>query len=127
MELNITDFYRNARTLDYQNSVFNSGLQNIGEITWNRAKRDSGKYAFATKENRERLIEWLDGFGAWEREEMNAWTLRELNALMIQFVSAWIQDKGDRTWPEYEKASESGQVGGELFENDGEIFAMIDC
>lgn len=127
MELNITNFYENARTKDYQNSVAVSGLSNIGEITWNRAKRDSDKYVFATDENRERLIDWLAGFGAWERDEMKEWTLQELNALMIQFVAGWVQDKENRTWDEYEKASEAGQVGGELFECEGEVFAMIDC
>ena len=127
MELNITRFYHHANTLHYQNSIAKSGLLNIGEITWNRAKRDSVKYPFATKENRDRLINWLADFGAWAREEMVEWTLMELKALMIQFVASWIQDKGERTWKEYEKASEKGEIGGELFEYNGEVFASIDC
>ena len=128
MELNITDFFYKARTLDYQNSIANSGLSNIGEITWNKAKRDAKKYAFATDENRECLIDWLEGFGAWEREEMNAWTLKELNALMIQFVAGWVQEKENRTWEEYEKLSCAGQVSGCLFEDtEGNVFASVDC
>ena len=128
MELNLTDFFYNANTELYQNSVAKSGLDNIGEITWNRAKKDSGKYPFATKENRESLIDWLAGFGAWEREERKKWTLRELNALMLQFVASWIQEKENRTWEEYEKLSCEGQVSGCLFEDlEGNVFASIDC
>lgn len=128
MELDITDFFYNALPIRYQDSVANSGLQNIGEISWNRAKRDSRKYPFATEANREALTDWLEGFGAWEREEMEAWTLLHFNALMIQFVAGWVQEKEDITWEEYQKKSCEGQISGCLYEDtEGNVFASIDC
>jgi len=126
MELDITEFFYHARTLDYQDSIANSGLQDIGKITWNRAREDSGKYPFAMDENRQALIEWLSGFGAWDRTEMDAWTLPELNALMIQFVAGWVQEKENQTWEEYEKESCAGQVSGCLYEDiEGNVFASV--
>jgi len=128
MELNITDFFYNARTKDYQNSVFNSGLENIGTITWNNALRDSDKYTFATEENQEALKGWLAEFGAWTPEEMDTWDLKDLNALLIQFVAGWVQEKEDVSWEEYEKLSCDGQVSGCLYEDiEGNVFADIDC
>lgn len=127
MELNITKFFYEAKPINYQNSIAVSGLQNIGDINWKRAKKDSRLYVFATEENRKDFVDWLEGFGAWERDEMEAWTLKELNALIIQFVAGWVQEKENITWKEYEKLSNSGQVSGCLYEDtEGNVFACVD-
>lgn len=128
MELNITNFFYNSEPVYYQDSVANSGLENIGHVTWQNALRDSDDHTFATEQNQKALKGWLAEFGAWSPEEMDTWDLKDLNALMIQFVAGWVEEKNRFTWEEYEKESCAGQVSGCLYEDtEGNVYASIDC
>lgn len=39
MEIDVTDIIENHELTDYSDSVHNSGLDNIGQITWSNAVR----------------------------------------------------------------------------------------
>jgi hypothetical protein len=114
MEIAITDFIKNEDLTNYCNSIANSGLQNIGEITWNNAKNQSD-FIFVTEENKDKFIEYFDKFGAWD--DLETWSLIELNGLFIQFVS------GD--WDEYEfykKENDLESGPGNIYESGEQIY-----
>lgn len=89
MEINITDFVKNANTETYCNSIVNSGLKNIGEITWNNAKTET-KYSYVTEDNKNKFIAYFDEFGCWD--DLEIWSISELNGLFIQFISGDLQE-----------------------------------
>jgi len=108
MEIDITDFYRNACPKDYSASVAEIG-NNAGAYTWRAACDDSEDYFMLdTDEKRIAFREYVRGFGAWSDDEIAAWSDAELNALFIQFVS------GAMRYPESECPN--------IFENDGRFY-----
>jgi len=112
MELNITNFYRNACPRDYSASVAEIG-RNAGPDTWRAATEDSADYPILdNEEKREEFREYIRGFGAWDSAEISAFTDTALNALCIQFVSGDIREYGL-----------DNENGGNLFlGTDGEIY-----
>lgn len=124
MEIDITEFYNNADTREYSNSVANSGMANIGEITWNNAQKT--KYSFINVKNSNPFLAYL-----WEcgmGDDIFKSTVHEANALFIQCISSDIQERKElySSWEEYQEASENGQVSGNLFEADGKIYISLD-
>jgi len=84
MEINITDFILNSDKKSYSNSIANSGLDNIGAITWDNAKNET-KYNYVTEVNKDSFIKYFDMFSAWE--DFETWPINELNGLFLQFIS----------------------------------------
>ena len=102
-EIDVTDFYNNEDPLNYSNSIANSGLQNISEITWNNAKKSP--HNFVNKKNRQTFIDYFKEFGAWD--DLAEWGNNELNALFIQEISQYINEKKCfDTWEEYERSEQ---------------------
>ena len=87
MEINVTKIVNAIKEdeTQFSASVFETGLSDIGKITYQNACKFSKQFTFG--ENKEELKEWLGGFGAWDEEEINGWTDQELIGLFIQFVS----------------------------------------
>lgn len=131
MEIKITNLFdgvSNPPAL-YSNSIANSGCQNIGQITWNNAKANAS--SFIGEDTREEFEDWVKRFGAWEDEEIAAWSLNECNALLLQFIaSEWREiddlysnEYGEINWEEVEVAVKDGQCSGNIFHGiDGEIY-----
>ena len=131
MELLITLFFQQAGFINYSASMAEIG-QNAGKDTWNQACEDSADYMLLdTEEKRQAYRKHVKAMGTWTDEEIAAWTDTELNALLLQDISAEARDAGIRTgemmdWQEYERMSEAGQVSGRLFKGtDGEIYFYI--
>lgn len=91
-EININSIMNNPLfdPFYYSNSIANSGLNNIGQLTWENAKNSS--LQFVTNENKQLFIDYFLGFGAWEENELQ--NINELNALFIQFVSGDLNELG---------------------------------
>jgi hypothetical protein len=129
MELDITHFFEFADAFDYSASAAELG-QNAGKITWSAAVRDSSEYLLL--DTPEKVEEWKDdvrGMGGWEDEEIDAWSVEECNALLIQYISGDIREMeslcGD-DWAEYERFSEEGRVGGRLYRgDDGRVYFYV--
>ena len=126
MELNITKLYKDDCS-QFSASIAETGLQNIGEITWHKAMGAITKHSFATEKNREELQDYFESFGAWQRSEIEAWDLQELNALVVQFIAGNIREReAFESWEEYEEASEQGSVSGSIYlGDDGEVYAYL--
>lgn len=128
MELNITKLFSTIDPHLYSASIAETGLQDIGRRTWQNANDDAP--SLITEENRDEFESWVEGFGAWEREEVSGWTLTECNALLLQSIAGDIRElednasneDGEIDWQEAEELCEAGQVSGRLFEHQGEIF-----
>ena len=129
MELNITSFFENADAFNYSASQAELG-QNAGKITWNAAVADSSEFMLLdTEEKREEWRADVRGFGAWDDDEIAAWSDQELDALLIQFISGDIREFeslcGD-DWEEYQKLQEQGTVSGRMYlGDDGNVYFYV--
>lgn len=126
MEIDITQFFKDAAPRDYSASQMELG-RDAGKITWGHAMEDAGEYNFLdTEEKLAEARDYFKGFGAWDEEEIAAWTPQELNALVIQEISAAMREAGwddgnldgELDWEEYQRMSEAGQVSGRIFKGD---------
>lgn len=71
----------------FSDSVHHSGLENIGEVTWNNSinfMQDPDNW-FCKDETI--LVDSFVEYGAWTREELEAMSLIDLNSLLLQFIS----------------------------------------
>jgi hypothetical protein len=133
MEINISRFFNEAEAsgcaADYSASAAELG-QDAGRITWNNANRDSSTFNLLDdEEKREAWREDVKGFGAWEEDEIAAWSDKELNALFLQFVSGDIREFeslcGD-DWQEYERLVEQGTCSGRMYRgDDGNVYFYV--
>lgn len=129
MDIDITDFFETARPLDYSASAAELG-RDAGKITWGNAVRDSADYMLLdTEEKREEWRDDVRGFGAWEEEEIAAWSDEELNALFIQFISGDIREMRALcadNWDEFERLVEQGTCSGRLSRDaDGRVWFYV--
>lgn len=136
MEIDITDFFKNAAPMDYSASVAEIG-HDAGPATWRAANEDSADYPIIdTDEKREAFRSFVRSAGAWSDDEINAWSNSELNALAMQWISGDMRevpgidmgaDMSDADWKRYQKMSEAGTVSGSLFKGaDGRIYWQIE-
>ena len=130
MEIDITDFFNEADAFEFSASRMERG-ENAGPETWANAKEEGARAPLlTTPEQLDAMRDYFSDFGAWSREEIAAWDATECNALFIQMVSGDIREAGaeaydanDFDWEQYEKDSEAGQCGGNLFRGvDGQVW-----
>lgn len=130
MELNITDFFNNARPSYYSASAAELG-DDAGRITWANAVDAAGQWPdwLDTEDARAEFRAYVKGFGAWDDAEIAAWTDEDLTALLIQLIAGDIRESGlqeGKTWPEYLADSEAGRVPGNLYRaEDGGVFYYV--
>lgn len=118
MEINITQFYNDANPTTYSASVAELG-QDAGRITWDNAM--GAPVLLDTPDKLEAMRAWARASGAWNADEIAAWSDVELNALFIQLVSGDMREKDGMSWEEYQR------VSGALFEGiDGGIYYSLD-
>lgn len=127
-ELDITEFFNTVTPEQFSNSIANSGLDNIGSITWNNAREEAQENPLFSECNRKAVIKFFDGFGAWD--DLEEWPIEDLNALLIQMISGDIQEGLEESepwnWIDYENQSEMGIVSGRLFQgSDGRVYYYI--
>jgi len=95
MEINITKYVKNPPPAPVYGSVAQYG-KDAGEYTFGNAKAAAaGCDLLDTTEKADAFKSYAEGFGAWEREELDRWTHDELVALFIQFIAADISENGD--------------------------------
>jgi hypothetical protein len=117
MEINITRFVINADPFDFSASRAERG-DNAGRVTWNNAKAEGeSSPLLITPEQLEALRDHVRGYGAWDKEEIAAWSDAECNALFIQLISGDMREAGmdecdieDFDWYEYQQGSISGRI-----------------
>lgn len=77
---------------------------------------------------------FFEGFGAWDREEIAAWTDQEVVALTLQFAAGDLRELqslapgkglGDINWKRAERLSEAGTVGGRVYASGDALFISL--
>lgn len=129
MELDITDFFDNADAFDYSASIAERG-EHAGRITWGNAVADSKRFMMPDSPDKFAAVcDFLAGFGAWKREELEAMPATELNALLIQFIAGDIrgfEDVAGADWSEYTRLCEAGVCSGRMYQgDDGRVYYYI--
>lgn len=126
MELNITEFFKKADPCLYSGSIATRG-DNVANETYGAALQDSSTWnILATPEQLEAAKAYFKTFGAWDGDEIATWSDFELNALMIQFISAEMNEHGmdgmDFDWDAHENSDDAGRI---FMGDDGEIYYYI--
>lgn len=127
MELNITSFVRKYSDCmsNFSDSIANSGLQNIGAITWRNACNVMADESAWLTSDLEALQAYFAGFGAWDRSELEAMSGQELNALLVQFIASAYQEytdareQGRKAFREWKESN-----GGSLYGHRGRWFYL---
>jgi hypothetical protein len=138
MEINITRFFQDADAFEFSASVAERG-QNAGKETWSNAVREgTDSPLLKTPEELQALRDYVRGFGAWDDEEIAAWSDAECNALFVQLISGdmremeslCIGDDGEIDWTRYEELANEGTISGSIYradigDNVGDIFYYL--
>ena len=97
MELNVTRLFSHEKynADDICNSIMNLG-KDAATITWNNALALANHIQLIKgKVDKAEVIDALMGYGAWYRSEMEEWTMKELNALVFQFITGDMDEAMD--------------------------------
>jgi hypothetical protein len=131
MEIDITDFVANEDPFTYSHSQLEGGPA-AGRNTWFAAKT-MAPVLLDTPEKIEALRQYVEGFGAWDEEEIAAWDDTECNALFIQLVSGNMREAGmdkveieDFDWIGYEERASAGMIDSNIYRGDnGHIYYSL--
>lgn len=91
--------------------------KDAARYTWNNSKAFAKEHALLkTDEERDEARAHFRSYGAWDDEEIAAWSEEELQAIVCQEVAHQISelDMFDTT-EEYQEAAERGTVSGRLY------------
>lgn len=92
MEIDITEFFNSAEPYEFSASCAERG-PNAGPETWRNALEEGARTPLLTTPDQlDALRDHVRGYGAWEREEIDAWSPTECNALFIQLISGDIRE-----------------------------------
>ena len=121
MEINVTAYVTDCDCSQYSSSIADSGLQNIGEVTWYAAVNHMAADTLVTPEQQGELRDWIREFGAWDDAEIEAMSDVETNALLLQFIAGDVQEMEVYDTPEeYEAAQDGGTASGRLLRGDND-------
>lgn len=128
MEIDITGFFKSAETWKFSGSIATHG-PDAGPRTWNAAKQEASREPLLkTEAEMNAMRHWAYDTGAWEREEIAAWSAEDVNALFIQLISGDMRETGldaidfddAEAWAKYEKWCEN--QSGSLYKNGERVY-----
>lgn len=117
MEIDVTPFVTEHSMWDCAHSVAEGG-PTAGRDTWEAAleiSRTDPACMFVSDATRQELRDHFASFGAWDRDEIEAWDDAELNALLLQFVAGHVRELQEH--PDAEP--------GATYQHDGRTFTYI--
>jgi len=132
-EINITRLITDASPFDFSHSIAEGG-KNAGPETWAAAKAEAQERPLLAPEEREAVRGFFAGFGAWEAEEIAAWSDDELDALVLQYASGDLREVqdlcpgdglADVDWAEAEELAHAGTIGGNLFVSADQLYISL--
>ena len=117
MELDVTHMVDDADDMPLlSGSVAELGVD-AGRRTWNNSVMYGRKQPLLKTENeRDAARDHFKAYGAWAREEIDAWSENDLQGIMCQDVAAAIREMEPyATYEEYEQACQNGEASGRLW------------
>lgn len=134
MEVDVSRLINEVDPFDISASVAERG-KNVGQETWANAKEATAEEPLLkTDEERANAREFFKGFGAWDKEEIAAWSNNELDALILQYAAGDLRELqscapgdglGDIDWNDAEEMAEAGTVGGSLYVAGDKLYVYI--
>lgn len=108
---------------------------NAAQETWANAKEATAESPLLqSDEERESARSYFAGFGAWEDDEIAAWSDNELDALVLQYAAGDLRELqscapgdglGDIDWDKAERLQSEGTCAGSLFVHDDKLYVML--
>jgi hypothetical protein len=130
-EIDVTRLVEECEPFEFSASRAERG-QNAGRETWNNAKAEAKDNPILTTEkDLQALRDHVRGFGAWEEEEIAAWSADECNALLIQMVAGDLREAeslypgdgpGGVDWPAFEA---DDNVSGRIYASGDKVFYYL--
>lgn len=129
MEIDITHMFA-TETWNYVGSTVTHG-PDAGKRTFQAACADADKlFPNVAKDD---LVEHFESYGAWTREELEASSLTELRAMLVQDITGTMRETGledslleDIDWIAYELAVADGTSSGRIYRGfDGRVYYWI--
>lgn len=122
MELNITHMINDADEMPMLSGSAAELGDNAGKITWNNSKAYAEKYPLLkTAEELKEAKDYFKSYGAWDNEEIAAWSDLDIQTLIIQEIAANIREmECFDTIEEYAEAVKEGEISGSLYQGDNE-------
>ncbi len=132
MEIDITHFVETAEPCEFSASQCEFGAD-AGKITWNNAKREAADSPLLPGDGLDEFRRWVKEFGAWDADEIAAWSVDECNALLIQYISGNLReieslcysddDEYGIDWAKVEELDREGQISGSIYRgSDGRVY-----
>lgn len=131
MEIDITSFVMGAGPSEYFGSIAERG-PNAAKETWGNALGRAlvPPPMLADGEALQAFRDHMRGFGAWDDDEISAWSDQECNALFIQIVSGDMREMGlgacaadEFDWEAYRTENDGGN--GRLFASGSQYFYYL--
>jgi hypothetical protein len=93
--------------------------ENAGRLTWNNSVQMGKDHPLVTEKDADEVRDYFRDYGAWDDEEIDAWTLDELNGLVTQEAASAFRDyESCDSYEEYQKDAEAGLLSGNLYRDD---------
>lgn len=133
LELDVSCLLNDVDPFDLSHSIAEGG-QNAGAETWANAKT-AAPVLTLTESEISAARDFFKEFGAWDDDEIAAWSADEVKALILQYAAGDLREvqalaPGDGLagvdWAEAERLSEAGTLGGRLFPYGDALFISLD-
>lgn len=129
MEIDITHMFK-EETWGFTGSVVTHG-PDVAQRTYDTAKSEADR--LFPNVGKEVLVDHFGEYGAWTEEELEAMTLTELRAMLVQDVTNEMRESGleddhleDIDWEEYEALCNTGVYLGRISPgDDGRVYFYL--
>lgn len=134
MYVDVSRLISEVAPFDLSASIAERG-KNVGPETWANAKATAtGTPLSIDADDRDVARKWFAEFGAWDRDEIAAWSAAGVDALILQFAAGDLREVqslcpgdglGDVDWIEAERMAEEGTVPGRLYPEGERLMIYI--
>lgn len=133
MEINITKLVDLGDFAHFSASRAELG-DNAAAETWSNAIDQAKARRILKPAEREAFRDYARDFGAWDDDEISAWSAYECDALLIQMVAGDMQEAeslcpgegpGGIDWTAYETLSQEGTVSGRVYASGAKVYFYV--
>lgn len=133
MEICINCLINDVDPFELSSSVAERG-KNAGRETWQNSLDAAKRKRVLKPDQRQNARDYFADFGAWDDDEINGWTHKELDALVLQYAAGDLRElqslcagdgPGDIDWTKAERLAERGTVSGNLFVHRGRLYISL--
>lgn len=122
MEIDVTRLVTEADAFEFSASIAERGV-NAGKETWANSLEEAKARPLLSDDQLDEARDWARDFGAWDDEQIDAWSADEVNALVVQYVAGNLReiealcmgDDGEIDWAKAEAMSSEGRISGNIW------------